>query len=434
MIEIITIVCSLITFLAFSTFPIKILNFESKNSYFEITLYDTLFFNFIINLLILFLLSFTKVNLSYYFIFILASSILINSYFILEDKNYKKIFRDNKFLILIFFNLVIFFYLASNPTLSWDGQQNWFFKAQSFYLNNNFFDLSSIKGPNYYPHFGSLIWGFFWKNSILQLEYSGRLVFIYLFLLSIFSVVNLLKVKDEIKILFIAIIAILCFDDLLIRGYQEILIFSLLIFISKNIFYFFNNQKNYYLIICFICINLLPWIKNEGYIFLMVFNLSLLFFIKSIDHKYKILVFVFLSTILLIIKNLIFYRYLGVNLTHGGELSLLISLNDFLEYFLSMILGVFVVFFKYKIWFFMFLSLYLIYFKYKKINNIFIKFLIINLTLYFIFIFVIYYSFSTHSYGIDWWIDNSLDRILFQVSGFFIILILIVYDQIKFKS
>jgi len=162
--------------------------------------------------------------------------------------------------------------------------------------------------------------------------------------------------------------------------------------------------------------------------------LSLLFLIKSIDNKYKILVFVFLSTILLIIKNLIFYKYLGVNLTHGGELSLFISFNDFLKYFKSMILGVLIVFFKYKIWFIIFLSFYLIYFKYKKINNIFIKFLSINLILYFIFIFVIYYSFSTHLYGIDWWIDNSLDRILFQISGFFIILILIVYDQIKFKT
>ena len=35
-------------------------------------------------------------------------------------------------------------------------------------------------------------------------------------------------------------------------------------------------NKNIYLILCFICINLLPWIKNEGYLLTLVFTISLL--------------------------------------------------------------------------------------------------------------------------------------------------------------
>ena len=74
--------------------------------------------------------------------------------------------------------------------------------------------------------------------------------------------------------------------------------------------------------------------------------------------------------------------------------------------------------------------------KNKKINktdNQFINLLKINLIMYFLLILGIYFSVSDHIYGIDWWIDNSLDRIMYQISGLFIIYIMIYINYLKIK-
>ena len=64
--------------------------------------------------------------------------------------------------------------------------------------------------------------------------------------------------------------------------------------------------------------------------------------------------------------------------------------------------------------------------KNKKINktdNQFFNLLKINLIMYFLLILGIYFSVSDHIYGIDWWIDNSLDRIMYQISGFLLFIL-----------
>lgn len=74
--------------------------------------------------------------------------------------------------------------------------------------------------------------------------------------------------------------------------------------------------------------------------------------------------------------------------------------------------------------------------KNKKINktdNQFINLLKINLIMYFLLILGIYFSVSDHIYGIEWWIDNSLDRILYQISGLFIIYIVLLIKYLKIK-
>ena len=75
-------------------------------------------------------------------------------------------------------------------------------------------------------------------------------------------------------------------------------------------------------------------------------------------------------------------------------------------------------------------------FKNKKINhkdNQFINLLKINLIMYFLLILGIYFSVSDHVYGIEWWIDNSLDRILYQISGLFIMYIVLSINYLKIK-
>ena len=90
-----------------------------------------------------------------------------------------------------------------------------------------------IGNNNYYPHLGTLVWGFFWKNSFLQYEYLGRLIYIYIYLLSLFSICELISNQNKIKIILLSLILIISFDEFLFRGYQEVLLFSLFIFISK---------------------------------------------------------------------------------------------------------------------------------------------------------------------------------------------------------
>ena len=71
---------------------------------------------------------------------------------------------------------------------------------------------------------------------------------------------------------------------------------------------------------CFFILNFIPWIKNEGYLFLIIFTLSLSFLIKYFKNKKDILTFIILSWTFLIIKNLIFYKYLSFNLIHSGNI------------------------------------------------------------------------------------------------------------------
>ena len=55
----------------------------------------------------------------------------------------------------------------------------------------------------------------------------------------------------------------------------------------------------------------------------------------------------------------------------------------------------------------------------------------INFILFFILIFGIYFNYINHDYGLSWWIDNSLDRIIYQISGFFIIVVPTLLNNIK---
>tara|TARA_Y100000741_G_scaffold194554_1_gene147890 strand:+ start:409 stop:1719 length:1311 start_codon:yes stop_codon:yes gene_type:complete len=435
MIELLGIFLSLLVFIGFSLFPFQVRYCENVLFKKEYCLYDVFFLNLLINFFILFLISFTKINIFYYFVIILSCSILTNIFFLTKNKkNFTKYININ-LLFFIIFNLTIYFYIAKDPTLSWDGQNNWFYKAQNFFYDYNFFDLIEIREANYYPHFGTLLWGFFWKNSLLQFEYSGRLIYIFIFLVSIFSICDLLNKKSHIKVLIYSALILVCFDSFLFKGYQEVLIFSFLIFVSKNFYYYILSQKKLFLIICFLCLNFLPWIKNEGYLYPIIFNLSLLFTIKYFPKKFEILLFIFLSAILLIIKNLIFYKYMSINLLHGGNLDLFLSLQDLKEFISSMLVGSVVAIFKYKIWFFILASIFLFY-KRKNIKNkdiILIKFLNINLFLFILLVFGIYFSVMHHSYGLKWWIDNSLDRILYQISGLLIILIIVKTNYLKIR-
>ena len=76
--------------------------------------------------------------------------------------------------------------------------------------------------------------GFFGKIHYLNMNIWEDF-FIYIFLLSIFSICDLLNKSNQLKIIILSLITLLCFDDFLFRGYQEIILFSFF-FLSKNFY------------------------------------------------------------------------------------------------------------------------------------------------------------------------------------------------------
>ena len=152
---------------------------------------------------------------------------------------------------------------------------------------------------------------FFWKNSFIEKEYLGRIFFLYIYVVSIFvlltSINNLTIFK---KIFFVLFIIIFTFDyNNTLGGYQEYLIFSLLIFAAKilNLISATKNEANEnYLCMALMCnLILLSWIKNES-MFYAFFLLLIYFYIKKINRKS---LFFFVFTFLLIAFQIFIKKY-----------------------------------------------------------------------------------------------------------------------------
>lgn len=432
MIELFSITITFIFLFLLSLFPLRVNFFQEKSIFNKKNIFDMQFLNLIINISILLFISFTNINFSIYFISIVTISLILN---LLWIKDIFKFFKDKNFIFFIISNLIIAVYLISNPILAWDGLENWYFKAQNFFYNYNFFDLKGLIGNNnYYPHLGTFIWGVLWKNSLLQYEYFGRLFFVFIYLLSIFSICELVKKNYQFKIIILSLIILLTFDEFLFRGYQEVFIFSLFIYISKNFYLYLKNKNTLNLIITFLCLNLIPWIKHEGFLFTFVFCVSTLFIIRNHFKKIQIIYFVFLTFALLIIKNYLFYKYLDLNFTHGGGGDFFVQDKSILEFLYTFSKGVLVALIKYKIWLLFFVSYYFLsknkFFNSK--NILYFKFLKVNFFLYLFLLVGIYYNLFVNSeIDFNWWIDTSLDRLIFSISGLFIIYIVFFLNDLK---
>lgn len=430
MIELLNVSLSLVTILLLATFPLSPNFLRKKVIFSKNYVYDYLSINLFLHILIIFFMSFTKINFTLYFYILLILLLIFSILNFFKLKNSYKFFYSLNFILFFFTFLLICMSLSGDPTLTWDGIENWYFKAQNFFYNYNFFDLNDIRGINYYPHLGGLIWGFFWKNSLLQYEYVGRFVFVFIFLLSIFSLSELLK-NEIAKPIFQILITLICYDRFLFGGYQDVLLFSLLIFLSKYFYLYMINQDRKILILCFIFLNLLPWIKNEGYLFVAVFSLSLIIFSKLFFNKIDIIFFVIFSILCVIIKKYIFFKYLNLNPTHGANLDFIFNIEEIIEFFIVFSKGIVVAIFKYKIWLFILLTIFYIFLNLKIFNKdkIFIYFLIVNLFLYSLLVFIIYFDYLNEPRGLYWWIHTTLDRLLYSISGFFIILLVLVINR-----
>jgi hypothetical protein len=417
MIEIINIIYLLAGLTLIFAFPSKyILNFTGNDGG---NLVETHSINIILVLTLFLLFSFSKLNLNFIFNFLAVFGFL-NFFF-----NYKNVLvkKNYLFLIFLFFCFIISMKIATNPRLEWDAAVNWIYKTKNFYDGFDFSNLKNVPGVLSYPHLGTYGWALVWKNSLIDHEYAGRIFYVYIYLASIFLIINIFNFKFLSKTIVAFLVILLTFDHGLFSGYQEPLMFSLIImlfiltkkastFHKINIFHFF----------CILNANLILWVKNEGFVFLLIFLICLLFE-KKTDKKIKLLFSAsFISLIL--IKFFVFDFYFKENLIGWKGYEFLnfeksISLEN-LKRLLLLFYQLIIIFFKYPIYL-IFLLLFL-FTLVKKINKYehmkYMLFFLANCIL------SILIFFLTDDVKWNFHASVGMDRIMYSTSGIYLIFIL----------
>lgn len=244
MIEIFSIFIGLFPFFFVSIFPINYFKYKTILISYKINFFDVLSINLILFLNFLLIFSFLSINLRIIFIVYILICLF---YFFFNFKKYLLFFIKNKIIIFSFFFILFFLFLtiAQISILTWDGAAHWLYKTQNFYQGNQYKNLVNLP-MNYYPHLGSYVWAFFWKNSFVQLEYFGRFFFIFVFVVSIFSLGQQLNKNFSIaeKLLITFLLTVLSTNFFLFGGYQEYLIFFIF-FVFSRFFFCFREIVNF---------------------------------------------------------------------------------------------------------------------------------------------------------------------------------------------
>ena len=425
MIELIFIFLQLFIFLLIFSFPFnpKFLNQRLNSNIYYFSIFDTLMLNGVIIFNVLLVLSFLNLNLIFIFYFLISLSLI---FLISNINSWKNYFKYQKIEILIFCTicLVLFLNMAENLKFEWDGIAHWFFKTKSFYEGYGIENIKNLPASQY-PHLGTYVWAFFWKNSFFEYEYFGRLIYIFFYILSIFVSVNLFKKRNKfINFFTVIILLILTYDEFLFGGYQEYFLFSFGIIFSKIIINTLNkNPTNFEITILLLTGNLFMWFKDEG-----LFYFVILIGLFTIYQKKKVGIFIlpFFSLIL------IFSQYLTQQyLIEVYALQESINKINFFQFFdliflferillISKYLSISII--KYPVWIVFVLSIILLKilnFNEKIINFYFVKFILFGVFLYLLYI--------LHPQTSEFLLSVTLDRLLFQISGFFILPIIMFF-------
>jgi hypothetical protein len=442
MIEILQIIIQLFIFNTLFLFPITPYFASKLLKNFNINYFSIVAFNIIIQLFIYLIISFYNLNLTnIYFCFLLFSLIFL----VINFKYNFQFFLNNCNKLLLSFliiNLSLFFVICSNPALGWDGVVHWINKAQMYFQGLGFMKT----GIKEYPHLPGFIWGYFWKNSIIQKEYIGRLFLIFFYLTSIFYATNLFNnyIKDNLRIIFCFIVVFLSYDQSLFGGYNDYFIFSLFILSSIFLYNVILNvdKKSYslYLLLFYISSFLLPWTKQEGFFWFILLILVLVFIQDSLEKKLlhlfnlSLLVGVFFSAKFFLHESISF-AYQSLNLK---ILIPLVTSIEILRVFIDISYYIMVSFLKYPIWILILITFLIIGFdkNNKKLYRHFYLFLFFNI--------IFLYALMFHAYLVKSSLNEistfylilrvSLDRIVLQSSGFYLVLMILVLNRKIFKK
>jgi len=411
-------------------FPItpQINNIFLKKYNFEI--FDIICINLVLNLNCYLIISAFKIDLNILFAinFILAIAFL----FLHFKKNIIFLKKTEFKVIFLFFivNISLFFNSMNDLSLMWDGLDHWIYKASTFFQGLGFVNT----GNTSYPHLGGFVWGYFWKNSIVQKEYVGRLTFIFFYVSSLFYLINLFKKSnlDIYKLIFVIVILALTYDKKLFGGYQDYLIFSLLIIISKLLYLIINNdgKKIFLETIFFLSAYILCWIKQEGFVYFIITVFLLILFEK--EKRKKILFFLIFFTLICIYfflkkffnSELSFDQKFNINFLFTPDFSLLMQILKTITF------NLIVAIFKYPIWIIILISIVLSLTDKKNHYQFryFYIFLIINI--FFVYSLMMHTCLNPEA-SCELVSKVSLDRIMFQMSGFYLVFIIIFLTNKK---
>ena len=284
-----------------------------------------------------------------------------------------------------------------------------------------------------YPHMGGYVWAFFWKNSFLELEYFGRLFYVYFYLISIFTIFNVLNYKSE-KILFIMIffVILLTYDPYLFAGYQEYLIFSTLLVSSRFIFEInFSNKIEYRKIfLVLFTMSIAMWFKDEGMFYFLIFGTLLILMTKnSLKSKISLILMVLIVIYIqqFLQKNIIGIYGFNVDFLSERSLSQLLDINFILFKSIAITKHLFIAFIKYPIWLLILFSIFIININDKKSNSL-TKYFTFSLIINILFVYTVY----LHDYNpTEFILSVTLDRVIFQTSSFYILMIILILNKFK---
>ena len=436
MIELISLLIQFIIFLTIFSFPFnpKILNKFLKLPSGTITYVDCHALNILFILNIFLISSFLNINISFIFFVLLSCSIIL----ITIRYNEILLFKDKNFIIFILYSILIlgiFTSIAGSPKLEWDGH-HWITKATNFFHNEGIENLKDSSMPMY-PHLGGYVWAFFWKNSILQYEYFGRLFFAYFYIVSVFSILNILKFNSlKIYLFIILVIISLTYDRYLFGGYQEYAIFSILLVSARYItlisFDNANQLKKIYLVL--IMMHSMIWFKDEGLFYYLIFGITLILMNKgSIFNKLNMLLFIFITIFIqyYLQKNIIGIFAFNSELINTDIINQLFNIKLIVIKSIAITKHIIIAFIKYPIWILIIFSTFYLITKFKD-NNSMTKYFTYVLLLNILFLFAVYLHDPVKDY--EFILSVTLDRLIFQTSGFYLINIIFLINKLKIEN
>jgi hypothetical protein len=423
MIEILQIIIFFLLFNSLLLFPLNIFNQDLHRKHFNILEVSVL--NLGINLNILLLISLINYPFSRIWILIGIGYFSVLFYNYMRKKFLKKILKKKILFIPLFIYFFIFLILSldiSNQLfLGWDAKYFYYIKALFFVDDKTLYNLKEFSPSQWHPHFGSYLWGFFWSISFLEIEYFGRLSYLFIFCFSIYYVSKLNE--NYVGHLFIFLILLILFYQYkYFSGLQEIILFSFLIIISKTLDKLSLSGNYLFLIIILLFSNLMLWTKSEGLVYLFII-LSLILIIKKISFKYKL--GTIFTVILLLILKLTIYDLAELNNNNTQNMfynfNYLLSLNfEILFYKFINILIWLLYYIASNIFFISFIFIIIFDYFFSKKNVDYLEYEKI-LTIYLISIFLFIFSaYLFREMEIIQSIRTTMDRLVMTASGFLI--------------
>jgi len=426
MTEIIEILIQVLFILFIISFPIILLETDKKSKIPTFSLIDKLSINIIFLINILLFASILNIN-SKYILYSYVILIVFLYFFNFRKFNFRNIKIDYYFLVLLSFIILISIDIAHELYFAWDTQTNWFFKTLNFYQNQKFEDLKNL--PSFdYPHLGTYIWSFFWKFPSNSFEYLGRITYAFIYTLSIFSITECLRVNVCEKIIFAILLIFLTYSYEIFSGLQDILIFSLILIITKFAYYFFEKKfisnRLQLILILLGAANILCWVKNEG-IFYAFFLFFCIFITNNLILKNKIALIT--GSLIIISLKIFIFNFYDTTLdaySYEFEETLNFEFLLILEKIKIITFYLIIYFSQNPIYLLTIPVLIYITFKYplKNITKFVIYFLILN----FSFIYITYLFMAVE---VEVKIRHSMLRLIFQTSGFYFLAIIILINN-----